>query len=99
MVLKKDATEQKTSFDALLDKWGRFSASEADKVLDERETAKPEADLPQATYPQPEKTDYAKQKRQGIDQVLRTMNRNTEISMAFTEFNSLNEIYKAITVV
>jgi len=45
VVSDDDAAEQKVSFDSLLKTWGRIQASEADRILDERETAEPEADL------------------------------------------------------
>jgi hypothetical protein len=40
-----DAAEQKVSFDHLLNSWGSVSTAEADRILDERETVEPEADL------------------------------------------------------
>ena len=45
MVPREDVAEQKASFDALLKQWGRISISEADRILEERDTAEPEADL------------------------------------------------------
>ncbi|MCI5139942.1 MAG: toxin-antitoxin system HicB family antitoxin [Candidatus Electrothrix sp. AR1] len=45
VIPKENAAEQKTSFDSLLKQWGRISASEADRILEEREPAEPEEDL------------------------------------------------------
>ncbi len=43
--LMQAAAEQKVLFDSLLKKWGKVSASEAEKILEERESVEPEADL------------------------------------------------------
>lgn len=45
VIQKENAAEQKTSFDSLLKQRGRISASEADRILEEREPAEPEEDL------------------------------------------------------
>ena len=45
VVPKNDAAEQKVLFDNLLEKWGTVSDSEAERILDQRELAEPEADL------------------------------------------------------
>ncbi|CAK8725148.1 hypothetical protein GMJAKD_15730 [Candidatus Electrothrix aarhusensis] len=45
MVPWEDVAKQKASFDALLKQWGRISASEADRILEERDPAEPEEDL------------------------------------------------------
>ncbi|MCI5217726.1 MAG: toxin-antitoxin system HicB family antitoxin [Candidatus Electrothrix sp. LOE2] len=45
VVPKEDAAKQEASFDALLKQWGRISASEADRILNERDPAKPEEGL------------------------------------------------------
>jgi hypothetical protein len=45
VVPEDDATAQKASFDDFLKKWGKISASEADRILEERENAEPEVDL------------------------------------------------------
>lgn len=45
VVPEDDAAAQKASFDDLLKKWGKVPASEADRILEERENAEPDADL------------------------------------------------------
>ena len=45
VVPKNDAAEQKVLFDNLLEKWGAVSDSEAERILNQRELAEPEADL------------------------------------------------------
>jgi hypothetical protein len=45
MVSEDDAAEQNGSFNRLLKNWGSISTAEADRILDERETAEPETDL------------------------------------------------------
>ncbi len=45
VVPEEDVVGQKASFDSLLRKWGRITPSEADRILDRREPAEPEADL------------------------------------------------------
>ncbi|MCP4344814.1 MAG: toxin-antitoxin system HicB family antitoxin [Desulfobacterales bacterium] len=45
VVPEEDVVGQKASFDSLLKKWGRIPHSEADRILDRRETVPPEADL------------------------------------------------------
>ncbi len=42
---QRQVAEQKALFDSLLKTWGRVSAAEVDRILDEREPAEPEADL------------------------------------------------------
>ena len=45
VIPEEDVMKQKVSFDNLIRKWGKITSSEADKILDRREAAKPEADL------------------------------------------------------
>jgi len=45
VVPEDDVAGQRASFDSLLRKWGRIPPSEAERILDGREPAEPEADL------------------------------------------------------
>jgi predicted HicB family RNase H-like nuclease len=45
IVSEDDAAEQKGSFDHVLKSWGSISTAETNRILDERETVEPEADL------------------------------------------------------
>jgi len=45
VIPEDDVAGQKASFDSLLRKWGRIPPSEAERILDGRDHAKPEADL------------------------------------------------------
>jgi len=45
VVPEDDIAGQRASFDSLLRKWGRIPPSEAERILDGRESAEPEADL------------------------------------------------------
>lgn len=45
VVSDENVVRQKASFESLLRKWGRITPSEADRILDRREPAEPEADL------------------------------------------------------
>ena len=45
VVPKDDVVGQKTSFGSLLRKWGSIPPSEAERILDGRETTEPEVDL------------------------------------------------------
>lgn len=45
VVPNEEADRQKTVFDNLLKMWGKVPPDEADRILDDREPAEPEADL------------------------------------------------------
>ena len=45
VVPEDDVVGQKASFDSLLRKWGSIPPSEAERILDGRETTEPEVDL------------------------------------------------------
>ena len=66
VVPKEDAVEQKASFDDLLKQWGRVSVSEADRILEEREPAEPEADLTPELIRSLKERIAGKQKWQGV---------------------------------
>ena len=46
VVPEADVAKQRESFDSLLRNWGRISPAEADRILNGREPAEPEPDLP-----------------------------------------------------